>query len=286
MKTLDTLIEDIYSVLENGVEVTDEQVEAAAKRIAGLLRDKLKKRADREPRLYMSLLGKRDRQIYWEMKGLKAAKPEPWTLLKFLYGDVIEEVVLFLAEASGHTVTDRQKTITIDGVNGRMDCKIDGVTVDVKGTTSYSMPKFEDLAKLKADDSFGYMMQLGGYIQAEKEDKGAFLAFDRSLGHMALLNVPVSETPDVAARIKEIREFVAKDTPPDREVCSVTVETNGNTALSSPCSYCSFKGSCHPGLRTFLYSSGPKFFTEVVKEPRVPELMPDGTIREYDRNAK
>ena len=49
------------------------------------------------------------------------------------------------------------------------------------------------------------------------------------------------------------------------------------------CSYCQFKHSCWKeanegrGLRTFLYSTGPKHFTHVEKEPRVAEII-DGKV--------
>ena len=49
---------------------------------------------------------------------------------------------------------------------------------------------------------------------------------------------------------------------------------NGNKILGTYCSYCDQKKKCYPELRTFIYSSGPKFFVSIKegKEPKVPEI--------------
>ena len=62
-------------------------------------------------------------------------------LIAFLFGDIVEEVVLFLARAAGHEVTDEQKEIEINGVRGHIDGRVDGLPVDVKSASSYSYRK-------------------------------------------------------------------------------------------------------------------------------------------------
>jgi hypothetical protein len=42
--------------------------------------------------------------------------------------------------------------------------------------------------------------------------------------------------------------------------------------LGTGCSYCAFKKHCWPGLRGFAYSGGPRYLTNVVKTPDVPEF--------------
>ena len=55
---------------------------------------------------------------------------------------------------------------------------------------------------------------------------------------------------------------------------------SGNRKLSVECSYCSFKVDCWDdsndgkGLRKFIYSNGPRWFTEIKKEPNVSEDIP------------
>jgi hypothetical protein len=46
-------------------------------------------------------------------------------LLNFLYGHILEEVLLLLVELAGHKATDKQKQVNLNGVKGHIDCKID-----------------------------------------------------------------------------------------------------------------------------------------------------------------
>ena len=45
--------------------------------------------------------------------------------------------------------------------------------------------------------------------------------------------------------------------------------------LAIGCSYCQFKEHCYPDMRVFAYSYGPKYLVDVVKEPKVQEVVPD-----------
>ncbi len=74
--------------------------------------------------------------------------------MRFLYGHLIEEMVLALTKLSGHSVTDEQKQAEVEGIKGSMDCKIDGVLTDVKSASPYGFKKFKD-GSLIDDDPFG-----------------------------------------------------------------------------------------------------------------------------------
>ena len=99
--------------------------------------------------------------------------PAP-TMIKFLYGHILERLVLFLVEIAGHKVTDEQKEIKINGVMGHMDCKIDGQVIDIKSASGFAFQKFKN-GTLAEQDAFGYMAQLAGYEHAEASDQGGFL---------------------------------------------------------------------------------------------------------------
>jgi hypothetical protein len=49
--------------------------------------------------------------------------------------------------------------------------------------------------------------------------------------------------------------------------------------LAKGCTWCKYKHECHKdsndgnGLRTFRYSTGYKYLTEVVVEPKVDEIL-------------
>src|SRR5690606_25725922 len=93
----------------------------------------------------------------------------PEAYLKFLYGDILEDLLLFLAEAAGHTVVGRQDEQEIAGIKGHRDCVIDGTVVDAKSASSYSFKKFKE-GRLREDDPFGYVDQLQSYIHSGQND--------------------------------------------------------------------------------------------------------------------
>jgi hypothetical protein len=165
-----TLPEDIFRVLDSETdhEVSEENVEWAGEVFKALLRTRLRKREEKkgEEVLRFSALGKKDRQLWYAANMPEAAEKLPGKQnFKFLYGDVIEVLLLFLAKEAGHEVTDTQMGVECDGVFGSIDAKIGGVVVDVKSASSYSFEKFRTGGFL-FDDPFGYVQQLSGYANA------------------------------------------------------------------------------------------------------------------------
>lgn len=231
--------------------------------------------------LRMSNLGKPDRQLWYEFHPDEAnpkEELEPHTLLKFLIGDLYECVLLFLARVAGHDVSQEQAEVEIDGIKGHIDAVIDGTVVDVKSASTYAFKKFKN-GTLADDDPFGYIDQMAGYTTA-LDLPGAFLAGDKQNGHIALLKIDPQETEGVrvSERIAHLKDTVVEETPPERCYEPVPDGLSGNMALAIGCSYCPHKFRCWGdanngvGVRTFLYSTGPKHLVEVVKEPKVPEL--------------
>ncbi len=271
-KSIDTLVADIEALLVSGVAISDDQADQFGRNVATLIKDRLKPRTPRPNVLSLSMIGKPIKQLWFELKGHQREEPiDAPGYLKFLYGDLIEELLLFLCHLSGHSVLDRQKQVSVDGINGHIDCNIDGVTVDVKSSSSTGFKKFK-YRGLLTDDSFGYVYQLSGYDQAQGGSGAAFLAMDKTTGDLCLMKLDPHEQPDVRSRIAYINHCLSSDSPPVVS-CSVATADNGNQVLKSPCSYCPHKHKCNPGLRTFMYSTGPSHLTKVVKEPRVPEVV-------------
>jgi hypothetical protein len=226
----------------------------------------------------MSNIGKGARQLWYDKRYGGEENLPPSTIFKFIYGDIIESLLLFLARISGHNVTARQAEVVIDSVKGHIDADIDGVTVDVKSASTHSFRKFKD-GSLAEDDAFGYMEQLAGYVLARETD-GAFLAADKQNGHIAYLPVSreeLSRTINVRERIRYLKAAVESDVEPERCYGDEHEGTSGNRVLGINCSYCTHKFRCWTdanngiGLRIFHYSNGPKFFTHVEREPKVRE---------------
>jgi hypothetical protein len=278
-----TLPEDIYHVLADDTdhEVSEENVEWAGEVFKDLLRTRMKKREAKkgEEVLRFSALGKKDRQIWYQANKPETAEKMPGKQnFKFLYGDVLEVLLLFLAREAGHTVENTQRGVEEDGVKGSIDADIDGILVDVKSASSYSFEKFKSGAYL-FDDPFGYVSQLAGYANALGRDRAGFLVADKVHGDITFVEFDklyIDANPP-GPRIKHLREVISQDTPPARCYPDIPEGKSGNRKLSVGCSYCPFKNDCWSdansgkGLRKFWYSRGPVWLSEVKKEPLVEE---------------
>jgi hypothetical protein len=181
---------------------------------------------------------------------------------------------LFLAGISGHSVTGRQETLRIDGVEGHRDAKVDGVLVDVKSASGYGFGKFQEGLK-PAEDSFGYLPQLASYRRADEEvegSDGAFIAVNKENGNIAVdyhQELPVAEIPETIRRAKAA---INLPEPPARGYSAEPDGKSGNQKLATPCSYCQWKSTCWPGVRGFAYSGSPRYLIKVDREPEVPEF--------------
>jgi hypothetical protein len=201
--------------------------------------------------------------------------------IKFFYGDMLEELVLGLAKASGHSVEGQQQRVEYDvgdgwKIRGRIDAIIDGVPVDVKSVTKFSEEKFKNGLK---DDPFGYYMQLCGYATTLNSSDAGFLTIQKELGHINYYPIEVN-TGLFKLQAAHAVEVVTEKTPDGlKRMASVPQSaTSKNMKLCTSCSYCAYKEECWKeanggaGLRTFLYSSGPIYLTEVADVPRVTEV--------------
>lgn len=285
MKNLNTLVEDIYdsiSVLNDGtaLDVTEEDIDNFGNAMKDVLRrwSHPKERSSKN-NLRMSNVGKPMRQLWYDLKSEKEAQLplDSSVFIKFLYGHILEEVVLLLVKLAGHDITSEQKEVDIDGVKGHMDCKIDGEVIDIKTASGFAFKKFRD-GTLRDDDPFGYMSQISGYEEAEQTNEGGFLALNKETGELALYIPEYLDKPNVKNKIKKIRNYLKFDEPPDRCYNSIPEGKKGNMKLPRGCVYCRHKNTCHKdandgeGLRVFKYSNKLVYLTNVVVEPRVPEI--------------
>lgn len=279
MKSLSNLIPDIHKVLTGEIEVTEEQIERFALQLSKTISNSLNKR-EPDKNLRMSKMGEPSRKLWYSVnQPEKAEKFEDKTLLKFLYGNIIEDLVLFLAEAAGHTVEDRQKEVEIAGVKGHIDAKIDGVLIDAKSASSFQFQKFKN-GTIAHDDQFGYISQLSSYLQACQKDENLqvkgeafFLAINKEDGSLCL--TPVKRQHDPLEKKYEDLKALVKGPKPERCFEDMPEGKSGNRKLGTRCSYCAFKQDCWAdanhgkGLQTYIYSKGPVFLTQVSKEPNV-----------------
>ena len=284
MKNIFNLIEDIYKLFidKPPTKKPTKAVEKAATEFADKVKQhvltRLYEERSKQSNLRLSQIGKPARQVFYDIKGYKeTVDPSSPTQIKFLYGNILEELLIFLSTVAGHTVEEEQKKVTLNGVVGHKDCRIDGVTVDIKSASSYAFRKFEN-GSVASDDPFGYIGQLSAYAQAEGDKEAAFFAIDKQRGTLALSFLHDLEMENASSKIDTLREYLDSDELPPRCYADVADGTSGNRKLAISCVFCPYKFGCWSdanggrGLRSFQYANGTRFLTQVLREPNVPEL--------------
>lgn len=275
-KSIETLVEDIYALFDNDSSwKPDEQRVREFGTVLGQLVARRASDQRARPSLRLSNLGSPcDRKLWYSINTPDDGEPlPPATRIKFLYGDILEALLLFLAKEAGHLVEGEQDEVNVSGVMGHRDAVIDGRTVDVKSASSYSFNKFKGNG-LVDQDPFGYLGQLGSYVYAAQgdplvrdKDVGSFLVIDKTLGNITLDTYAFGDV-DYSKMAEQKKEMLAQPEPPPRAYEDEDEGKSGNKSLCTACSYCAFKHKCWPGLRTFLYAKGPMYLTKVCREPK------------------
>ena len=284
MKTIETAIPDIYDLLTSKKKTVGVNVEAECAlfgdAMAQVMREAMEEEKSRAGSLRLSGIGKPDRQIYNGYNGIAGQDLAGATRIKFLYGHLTEAMLVSLLRLAGHSVTDQQKEVQVEGVKGHIDCFIDDRLVDIKSASSYGLKKFKNNT-LHKDDPFGYIKQLQAYAYALGQKKFSWLAMDKSSGELSLLtydtedsSAPYAEvlSEDIVDRVKYLKAMVLSAQVPTVCYEPVPEGTAGNMRLASGCTYCDYRENCWPEAREFGYSGRHKWLTKVLKAPRVLEI--------------
>ena len=148
MKQIETLVEDIYNLFTlDPIDMDEEEVDKHIDTFGDMLKVHIKEFLYEKPRdrgnLRLSAIGKPDRQLWYDVnKPLIDAELKPSTRIKFLYGYILEELLLMCSSIAGHKVTEQQKEVTLEGVKGHQDSMIDDVLVDCKSASGPGFDKF------------------------------------------------------------------------------------------------------------------------------------------------
>lgn len=279
MPNIKTLIPDIYQRLASGEPFNKEDVDEFANSLARKLASRLSEERGTTRLRLSNWASPCERQLWYKVNRPDVVEELPANArLKFLFGDVLEELLLFLARASGHEVLGEQDELEVAGVQGHRDGIIDGHLVDAKSASPYGFLKFKNHS-LEREDSFGYLGQLETYFSASRDDPrltdttgASFLAVNKVSGDLALDTYNFDRGHSLVESIQRKKLMLARPTPPPRGFAPEPMGAKGNQKLPTACSYCPVKAACHPGLRAFAYSSGPVYLTEVCETPKVPEI--------------
>ena len=284
MKTIDTLVKDMYALFDPLIDSTlkEEEVDAHLDSFTQSLKQTIKGLLNEKPRergkLRLSAIGKPARQLWYDKNSKEEPKPlASTTRIKFLYGHLLEDVLILLARLAGHTVTDLQKQVNVHGIVGHQDCMIDGVLVDCKSASGKSFEKFSK-DTLSTDDPFGYIAQISAYAEGNNVDEAAFLAIDKQHGNICLTRIHSMDMINVKKRIEYLKGSMDESNPPDKCYDDVPDGASGNRKLAIGCFYCLHNRTCWSdanegkGLRVFNYANGHRYLTKVGKEPNVEEV--------------
>lgn len=298
MKKLDTLVDDIYkklSVLGEGksLKLSDKVIDDFGESMKEALRNWSTPSPRSSETLRMSNIGRPNRQLWYDMKTSRGEGEQllPSVFIKFLYGHLLEEVVLLLVRLAKHSVTDEQKNVKVKGIEGHMDCIIDGEVVDIKTASGYAFKKFKD-GTLREDDPFGYLAQLAGYEEGNGTSNGGFLALNKESGELALYLPEELDKPNITTKINTVKKSLLKKAPPDLCYQSVPEGLSGNMKLPRGCIFCRHKLECHKdsnngkGLRVFQYAKGLTYLTKVGKKPNVKEITNEFKKRKTNKKTR
>lgn len=180
-------------------EISEELIEEFGE----LCKDALRKQfTPRETgfKLRVSQIGKSLRQQQCELLECEKDEEEPYnTILKFLYGDVAEAILMVLMKAAGVKIEDEQKAVKLDigGVEleGTYDVKINGKIYDIKTASPFAYDnKFsKGFDYVDQVDNFGYVTQLYLYAEAEKCDVGGWIVMNKVNGELQVVEPPMAD---------------------------------------------------------------------------------------------
>ena len=279
-KTIDTLVEDIYSLFTSNepTKIPANVLQDFAKDVTDAVVNSLTE--ERKPRnnLRLSMIGQPARKVWYSVRSTEQEELAGSDYIKFLYGDILEALLVFLSKVSGHKVSDQQKQVVLNDVVGHQDAVVDDVLVDFKSASSFSFKKFTEGMIFK-DDPFGYVAQLSAYAQANNAKEAGWVVIDKTTGQIAYCPVHRMEMINASQKIDYLRDAIKDSEPPSRCYDDVPDGKSGNMQLAVGCNYCPYKFDCWSdanngkGLRAFQYANSVKYLTNVDREPNVPELQ-------------
>ena len=279
-KTIDTLVEDIYSLFTSNepTKISANVLQEFAKDVTDAVVNALTE--ERKPRnnLRLSMIGQPARKVWYSVRSTEQEELAGSDYIKFLYGDILEALLVFLSKVSGHKVSDQQKQVVLNDVVGHQDAVVDNVLVDFKSASSFSFKKFTEGMVFK-DDPFGYVAQLSAYAQANNAKEAGWVVIDKTTGQIAYCPVHQMEMINASQKIDYLRNAIKDSEPPSRCYDAVPDGKSGNMQLATGCNYCAYKFDCWSdanngkGLRAFQYANSVKYLTKVDREPNVPELQ-------------
>jgi|TARA_E500000318_G_scaffold91755_1_gene90130 hypothetical protein len=228
--------------------------------------ESLKKQMSRKEegfRIRMSGLGRPLCQLIAERDGVEQ-EMDYNSLLRFLFGDITEAIMMYVLRESGINIVEAQKPVSLelDGhlINGTLDVIIEDElgqkkVWDIKSSSEWAFRyKYKQgYDAMKESDLFGYLMQGHLYAEATGLLFGGWIVINKSSGEILFVEAPEWQDEDRAYYLKEAREKIKALTDPSTKIKKYEPqfeihkkEKTGNKLLPKECSLCSFRNHCWP----------------------------------------
>lgn len=220
-------------------------------------------RGEGEYRVRASGIGRPICQQQYEKMLAPKEDPEYNSIIRFLFGDILESIVIFLLKSSGVNVEMEQGEVKLhlNGVDipGTCDLVVDGKMWDIKSASPFAYEeKFKDFYTLRSEDTFGYVSQLYLYAEAVGCPAGGWLVVNKSTGEMKLVQVPENDHWYRDAALKNVHknlDTIAETCHTKGTVVERQFELQDETfrgqltgrkvmTKSTPCYWCPFKETC------------------------------------------
>lgn len=252
-------------------------------------------REARDFRIRMSGIGRPVCQQLMEREGY-TEEVDYNSVLRFLFGDVTEAILMLVLRESGCNIVDFQKDVELkigdETINGTLDLILEdemGVKKvwDIKSASDWSFKyKFKaGYEKMKEDDLFGYLMQGHLYSEALGMPFGGWIVINKSSGEVAVVDAPEWQEEDRKFYLKDAQVRVKQLVNPDTKVTKFkseietykedgVVTPTGNKILAKPCTFCGFRKHCWPKAKlhpkvTSRAKVRPEIWYEVVKKAEI-----------------
>ena len=278
---MNNIVSDINKALEKislgKADISEEVIDQFGEEVKQAVRDWSTPRENKGFELRVSNLGKPLRKLWFEKRNPSDKPISPALNIKFLYGHILEHLLVFLVKLSGNVVSDQQKEVKVGNIKGHIDCKINNKVVDIKSASRFAFNKFNK-GLLAEDDPFGYIPQLTAYEHAENSEGAYFLVIDKESGELCTYSPDDMEKPDIPFLLNKVQKSLEHEAVPEKCFPVIPEGKKGNMKINKNCGYCEFKRECYKdsnngkGLRVFNYSKGPLFLETVKSEPKVEEI--------------
>lgn len=227
----------------------------------------------------LSAIGKCLKQQAFTLLGEKGEDLQPRSRFTFFFGDLIEEIVIFLAKMARVNIHSEQKEVVLDEIKGH----IDGI-VDIEGNRyifeckSMADFSFKEFKENGMSDDWGYISQINAYMEALAINNAILVGINKNTGHMweqifkkddSIVSCIYSNIQDLKGIQKnpELLNKLESISPIDETFRN---KKTGNKVLSVTCSYCKYKKSCFKGLTTAFKNGKPIFYVGDVNKNTVP----------------